>query len=94
MLKFVVIMVALINLATFATYGIDKYRSKSNKRGVKRIPERILLSMAAGGGSIGALLAMQLFSHKTQHAKFKYGVPALLLLHAILIIYILLKLYE
>lgn len=93
MLKFVVIMVALINLATFATYGIDKYRSKSKKRGVKRIPERILLSMAAAGGSIGALLAMQLFSHKTQHAKFKFGVPAILILHTALTIYALIKWY-
>ena len=92
-MKFMVIMVALINLATFATYGIDKQRSKSKKKSVKRIPERILLSMTAAGGSIGALLAMQLFSHKTQHAKFKYGVPALLFLHAVVAIFILLKFY-
>ena len=88
-----VIVGALINLATFATYGIDKYKSKSKKKSVQRIPERILLIMTAAGGSIGALLAMQLFSHKTQHAKFKYGTPALLLLHAVIAIFILLKFY-
>ena len=84
------IAVAVINLITFITYGIDKLKAK---RGKSRISERVLLTMAAIGGSLGALLAMQLFSHKTQHAKFKYGVPALLLLHAILVIFILLKLY-
>ena len=86
------IAVALINLITFITYGIDKLKAKS--KGCKsRISERVLLTMAAIGGSLGALVAMQIFSHKIQHAKFKYGVPALLLIHATLVIFILLKLY-
>ena len=83
------IAVAVINLITFITYGIDKLKAK---RGKSRISERVLLTMAAIGGSLGALVAMQVFSHKTQHAKFKYGIPALLILHIALAIYILLKL--
>ena len=64
------------NLLTFVTYGIDKYKARHNKW---RIPEATLLLLAALGGSIGALLAMRVFRHKTQHKKFRYGVPALLL---------------
>ena len=64
------------NLLTFVTYGIDKYKARHNKW---RIPEATLLLLAALGGSIGALLAMRVFHHKTQHKKFRYGVPALLL---------------
>ena len=83
------IAVAVINLITFITYGIDKLKAK---RGKSRISERVLLTMAAIGSSFGALVAMQVFRHKTQHAKFKYGIPALLILHIALAIYILLKL--
>ena len=91
MLYCAMIAVAVINLITFITYGIDKLKAKS--KGCKsRISERVLLTMAAIGGSLGALVAMQAFRHKTQHAKFKYGIPALLILHIALAIYILLKL--
>ena len=60
------------NLLTFVTYGIDKYKARHNKW---RIPEATLLLLAALGGSIGALLAMRVFRHKTLHRKFRYGVP-------------------
>ena len=65
-----------VNLLTFIIYGIDKWKSRHNRW---RIPEATLLLLAALGGSIGALLAMRAFRHKTQHKKFRYGVPAILL---------------
>ena len=71
---------AIINLAAFATYGIDKYKSMHNKW---RTPERTLLLLAAIGGSIGAWAGMEIFRHKTKHLKFKYGVPAILLLQLV-----------
>ena len=64
------------NLLTFVIYGIDKHKARHNRW---RIPEATLLLLAALGGSIGALLAMRAFRHKTQHKKFRYGVPAILL---------------
>ena len=64
------------NLLTFVIYGIDKHKARHNRW---RIPEATLLLLAALGGSIGALLAMRVFRHKTQHKKFRYGVPAILL---------------
>ncbi|MCR5175355.1 MAG: DUF1294 domain-containing protein, partial [Anaerovibrio sp.] len=48
-----------------------------------RVPEKTLLAVAVIGGSVGALFAMSLFHHKTLHLKFKYGVPAILLLQVI-----------
>ena len=45
---------------------------------MRRVPELTLLIIAVIGGSIGALVAMWLFHHKTLHLKFKYGVPLIL----------------
>ncbi len=66
----------VVNLLTFISYGIDKWKARHNRW---RIPEATLLLLAALGGSIGALLAMKVFRHKTQHKKFRYGVPAILI---------------
>jgi uncharacterized membrane protein YsdA (DUF1294 family) len=44
------------------------------------VPEITLLGIAIIGGSIGALLGMRIFHHKTLHLKFKYGVPVILML--------------
>ena len=74
-----------ITLITFIVYGIDKYKAKKAKW---RIPEATLLLMAAIGGSIGAWLGMKVWHHKTLHKKFKYGIPAILLLQIIAIIYL------
>jgi uncharacterized membrane protein YsdA (DUF1294 family) len=64
-----------INVLTFLLYGIDKWKAR---RGKWRIPEDTLIWLAIVGGSIGALLGMNLFRHKTQHKKFTLGVPAIL----------------
>ena len=53
-----------------------------------RIPERILLTVAFLGGSLGSILGMQLFRHKTKHLKFSLGLPAIFALQAVLIIYL------
>ena len=73
-----------MNVATFITFGIDKWKSHKNKW---RIPEKTLMLMTLLGGSVGAICAMQVWHHKTLHAKFKYGVPAILLLHVFLILW-------
>ncbi len=77
-----------INLLTFMVYGIDKAKARKSKW---RIPEATLLALAVIGGSIGALMGMRVWHHKTLHAKFKYGVPLILLAQITLTI-ILLKL--
>lgn len=66
-----------VNVLTFIVYGVDKWKAR---RGHWRVPEATLMGLAALGGSVGAWLAMQLFRHKTQKKKFRYGVPALFVL--------------
>ena len=76
-----------INILTFQIFGIDKYKAKQGKW---RISEATLLTLAVIGGSIGALLGMKVWHHKTLHKKFKYGLP-LILLAQIAIIYLIVK---
>ena len=75
----------VINVVTFLVYGIDKWKAK---QGSWRISEATLLLLAVIGGTIGALLGMQVWRHKTMHKKFKYGLP-LILLAQIALIYLI-----
>lgn len=74
-----------VNVVAFAAFGIDKYKAK---RGLWRISEATLLLLAVVGGSIGALLGMRIWHHKTQHAKFRYGLPPIILAQIALIYYL------
>lgn len=74
----------IINVATFLTYGLDKWKAKRSKW---RIREAALLMLAVLGGSIGAWLGMIVWHHKTQHKKFKVGIPAIIIVQAIIIWY-------
>ena len=74
-----------INVLTFLVYGIDKWKAK---QGNWHISEAALLLFAVVGGSIGALLGMQVWHHKTMHKKFKYGLPLILLAQIALIYFI------
>lgn len=82
---------SFINLVTFFVYGIDKYKARKGKW---RISEATLLIMAATGGSIGAWFGMKTWHHKTKHKKFKYGVPAILLLQIVLVMYLYWEYYS
>ena len=73
------------NIVTFLVYGIDKWKAK---QGSWRISEATLLMLAVIGGTIGALLGMQVWHHKTMHLKFKYGLPLILLAQIALIYFI------
>ena len=76
----------VITIVTFLVYGIDKWKAK---QGSWRISEATLLILAIIGGSIGALLGMKVWHHKTMHKKFKYGLPLILLVQTALIYLIL-----
>lgn len=82
------IYLAAINLATFAVYGIDKAKAR---RGAWRIPEKTLFLLPLLGGSLGALLGMRAFHHKTRHWYFVWGVPAILLAQLALAVWLLTK---
>ena len=72
-----------VNLIGFAFMGIDKYKAK--KRSF-RIPEATLFIVAIIGGSIGSIIGMYAFRHKTRHRSFTYGMPFILLVQIALII--------
>lgn len=76
----------VINLITFLIFGLDKWKAKrkEKKDSVRRVPEKNLLLLAAAGGSVGALLGMKVFRHKTLHRAFKIGVPVILALQVLI----------
>lgn len=71
------VWLAAVNLAALAAFGVDKSRAR---RGKWRVRERTLFVLALLGGSLGAILGMRLFRHKTRHWYFRFGLPVILAL--------------
>ena len=82
------VWLAVINLLTFIVYGADKRRARKGKW---RVPEKTLFLLLLLGGSIGALLGMRVFHHKTKHWYFVWGIPAILLAQIALAVWIYTK---
>lgn len=79
------VYLAGINIVTFALYGIDKRRAKKQRW---RISERTLLLLPLIGGSVGGLLGMAVFHHKTRHWYFRVGLPVMFFAQAALAVYL------
>ena len=73
----VIYYLLIINIVTFLVYGIDKWKAW---KAMWRVREASLLMLAVLGGSIGAWLGMKVWHHKTQHKKFRYGIPAIIII--------------
>lgn len=86
----IVVYLLIVNIVAIVVYGVDKLKAKKNKW---RISENTLLLIALVGGSIGAYLAMKLWRHKTNHKKFKYGIPLIIVFQLVVLAYVLLCLY-
>lgn len=82
----IAIIIVVLNLVAFASFGIDKWKAKNGRW---RIPEATLLTLAGLGGGIGAYLGMQAFHHKTHHRLFTILVPAFIILHAGIFLFLL-----
>ena len=78
----VLIYLVIMNVAGFASMGIDKGKAKKHER---RISEKALLTVAALGGSLGSFAGMSTFRHKTKHIKFTVCVPLFLIIHIFVI---------
>ena len=87
--KILLVYLLLVNAAGFLLMLVDKIKAKKN---LWRIPEATLMGVAAIGGSIGAIAGMNLFRHKTKHAKFYIGLPVILALQIILVCFLVFKL--
>ena len=75
----------IINALALLLMLTDKIRAKKN---AWRIPEAILLTVAALGGSLGATIGMNLFRHKTRKLKFSLGLPLMLIAHILLLYFL------
>lgn len=73
-----------INVISLVYMYIDKQKAV---KGQWRISEKSLFLMAIIGGTIGIMVAMKLFRHKTKHLSFKVGIPIILILQIALISY-------
>ncbi len=76
------LLIIVINLIAFALCIYDKFAAKL---GIRRIPERALLGIAAAFGSAGMLAGMYIFRHKTKHKNFVILVPVFLVIHIIIL---------
>ena len=77
-----------VNLVTFTVYGVDKAKAR---RGAWRVPEKTLFLLPLLGGSVGALLGMLVFRHKTKHWYFVWGIPLILLAQIALAVWVYFK---
>ena len=84
-LKILIVYLLIINLIGFIIMGMDKRKAI---RHTYRIPEKTLFLAALLGGSIGSILGMQTFRHKTKHWYFVIGMPAILILQILLIFFL------
>ena len=82
----IIIYIVLINIAGFASMGIDKWKAKHRQW---RIPEATLFALAIFGGSLGSVIGMYSFRHKTKHWYFVYGLPTILALQLIMVAYLI-----
>ena len=80
---YIAIYLILVNLTGFIQMLADKQRAK---KGAWRIPEKMLFLVAIIGGSIGSILGMYTFRHKTKHMSFVIGMPLILILQIVLAI--------
>ena len=82
-MRYFIIYLVIINIIAFLAMYIDKRKAKYGKW---RIPEQSLFILALIGGSIGAIIGMYTFRHKTKKLRFSVGFPVILVLQIILII--------
>ncbi len=87
-LTILTVYLIFMNLLAFLLMGLDKEKARRNRW---RIPEKTLFLSAILGGSIGAILGMQVFRHKTKHASFRIGMPCILIAQLGLAVYILFR---
>ncbi|MDD2235239.1 MAG: DUF1294 domain-containing protein [Desulfitobacteriaceae bacterium] len=86
MLKIFILIYFTWNVIVFFTIKIDKWRAH---KGQWRISERNLLLKGLALGAVGLYAGMQVFRHKTSSLKFTIGVPLLIVINIIEVIFLI-----
>ncbi|MCI6668410.1 MAG: DUF1294 domain-containing protein [Romboutsia timonensis] len=73
-----------INIVGLLSMYLDKYFAKNN---MYRISEKSLFLIAIIGGSIGSIIGMYQFRHKTKHRQFTTGLPFIIFTQIMILIY-------
>lgn len=87
-MKYILIYLLFINIIGFLAMGIDKFKAQ---KGWWRIPEATLMTLCLLGGGVGTIAGLYTFRHKTKKMKFTIGMPTILIVEIITIIYIVVK---
>ena len=82
--KLFLVYLGVLNALTFAAFGFDKLAAVRQR---KRIRIGTLLGLSFLGGSLGGLLAMYVFRHKTQKSYFTVGIPAIIITQALVVFF-------
>lgn len=83
-MKYIILYLIIINLYGIYIMYIDKRRAKERKW---RVSEKWIFLVALLFGSIGVIIGMKAFRHKTKHLKFIVGIPAILIIQLYLVYY-------
>ena len=87
-MKLFFVYLLIVNACGLLLMLTDKFLARKKCR---RIPEATLMTVAAMGGSIGSLIGMYTVRHKTRHKKFTFGIPILLILQLVLIVFLFIR---
>ncbi|MBO8171599.1 MAG: DUF1294 domain-containing protein [Bacillaceae bacterium] len=81
------LILIVLNLIGFLNMGWDKRQAK---KGNWRTPESRFFLLAVFGAALGIYIGMNVFRHKTRHRSFRIIMPALIVVH-MLILYFLVE---
>ncbi|MEG1887608.1 MAG: DUF1294 domain-containing protein [Oscillospiraceae bacterium] len=87
-LKFFLAYMAMVSLIAVFTTISDKKRATMHKY---RISEKTLIIVSMLGGSVAMLITMKLVKHKTKHKKFMFGIPIIIIIQIVLLVYTIWK---
>ena len=82
--RILLIYLGVINLVTFIVFAIDKANARANRSRIRIVT---LLGLSFAGGSVGGLISMYLFRHKTQKDYFTVGMPLIIVTQIVVLFY-------
>lgn len=88
MIKFLAFYFLDVSILTVFITVLDKQFAKHGKR---RVSEATLLTFGFIGGALAEYITMKIIRHKTLHKKFMYGLPAEIVFHVAILIFIIIK---